>query len=377
MYYLCHGSRLEVDALSGILGSISIACWMVVFTPQIGENFRRGSAEGLSVIFIGIWLIGDVFNILGSILQGVLPTMIILAVYYTFADGLLLAQIFWYEGFSFKDKVNKPLPQDHNTLPTEWSSLLRHGSVSSADDVVRPATVHDSDRRTSFGSFRERLLSVDATHLSKAMPLVPERTTDEQQRPVPLHSAVHAVAWNLAIIVLVIIAGVLGWWLGNRGAHNPNEKPERGGGTLEFNALGQVFGYICALLYLVSRVPQLLLNYRRKSTQGISMLFFIVACIGNFTYAMSILVYHPICKHPTHCGPGEIGSLYGKYVAVNASWLLGSVGSLALDLGVFVQYFMYKDQVEEIEDDDDFGVEEAHEATVVSRGSHNRRPVLD
>jgi len=58
------------------LRSISIACWVVVFSPQIVENFRRGSADGLSLQFIIVWLAGDVFNILGAVLQGVLPTMV-------------------------------------------------------------------------------------------------------------------------------------------------------------------------------------------------------------------------------------------------------------------------------------------------------------
>jgi len=66
----------DIRALSGICGSISIACWVVVFSPQIVENFRRGSAEGLSIVFIVAWLVGDVFNILGAVLQGVLPTMV-------------------------------------------------------------------------------------------------------------------------------------------------------------------------------------------------------------------------------------------------------------------------------------------------------------
>jgi hypothetical protein len=68
--------KLDIEALSGICGSISIACWVVVFSPQIFENFRRSSAEGLSVVFIVIWLVGDIFNILGAVLQGVLPTMV-------------------------------------------------------------------------------------------------------------------------------------------------------------------------------------------------------------------------------------------------------------------------------------------------------------
>ena len=68
--------NLDITAVSGIAGSISIACWIVVFTPQIIENFRRQSADGLSLLFLVVWLAGDVFNILGAVLQDVLPTMV-------------------------------------------------------------------------------------------------------------------------------------------------------------------------------------------------------------------------------------------------------------------------------------------------------------
>ena len=77
-----------------------------MFSPQIVENWKRSSAEGLSVVFITIWLLGDFFNIFGAVLQGVLPTMIILAVYYTLADIVLLGQYFWYEGFRLTDRVS-------------------------------------------------------------------------------------------------------------------------------------------------------------------------------------------------------------------------------------------------------------------------------
>jgi uncharacterized protein with PQ loop repeat len=76
-----NGPQFSPETISGITGSISIVCWLVVFSPQIIENFRRRSGEGLSLSFLVIWLAGDVFNVLGAILQHVLPTMIILAVY--------------------------------------------------------------------------------------------------------------------------------------------------------------------------------------------------------------------------------------------------------------------------------------------------------
>lgn len=67
---------LSLFSLTPIDSSVSIACWVVVFSPQIIQNFQRGNADALSVQFIIVWLLGDVFNILGAVLQGVLPTMV-------------------------------------------------------------------------------------------------------------------------------------------------------------------------------------------------------------------------------------------------------------------------------------------------------------
>lgn len=75
MYPPSQSLNLDIEALSGICGSVSIACWIVVFSPQIAENFRT-RAEGLSVTFIVIWTLGDIFNALGGVIQGVLPTMV-------------------------------------------------------------------------------------------------------------------------------------------------------------------------------------------------------------------------------------------------------------------------------------------------------------
>ena len=47
--------------------------------------------------------------------------------------------------------------------------------------------------------------------------------------------------------------------------------------------------------------------------------------------------------------------MYGRYVAVNLSWIIGSFGTLLLDAGVFVQYFMYQKD----DDEDDLSAEEA------------------
>lgn len=77
---------------------MSIACWLVhsvsqyvrstdtsprivVYSPQIFENYQEQSGEGLSVFFVLIWLTGDLTNLFGALLAGLLPTIIILAAY--------------------------------------------------------------------------------------------------------------------------------------------------------------------------------------------------------------------------------------------------------------------------------------------------------
>lgn len=76
-----NGIQLSSETISGITGSISIICWLVVYSLQFIENYRLQSGEGLSLSFLVIWLAGDILNVAGVILQHVLPTMIILALY--------------------------------------------------------------------------------------------------------------------------------------------------------------------------------------------------------------------------------------------------------------------------------------------------------
>lgn len=52
-----------------------------MYSPQIFENYQEQSGEGLSVFFVLIWLTGDLTNLFGALLAGLLPTIIILAAY--------------------------------------------------------------------------------------------------------------------------------------------------------------------------------------------------------------------------------------------------------------------------------------------------------
>lgn len=349
----------------------------MVFSPQIIENFRRSSADGLSLIFIIVWLLGDVFNILGAVLQGVLPTMTILAVYYTLADIVLLGQCFYYRGFTLSDTPTKPaaVQPRADEEATENSPLLLSPDGTRSPARLTPGDA-DRPRKGSMSSFHSHFLAVDGTHLSPATPLLaPPRPTDapaaQALKPTP---GFQTFLFNLTALLLVCAAGIFGWWLSTSNSGTRQHRKHRSSPTVPrislafpstaeqqdsgiyFDFWGQTFGYLCAILYLGSRIPQLLLNYRRKSTEGVSMLFFLFACVGNLTYVMSIIAYEPGCAReqsiggsragPTYshgyCEEGEWSREYGRYVLVNASWLIGSAGTLLLDLAIFAQFWIYR-----------------------------------
>ncbi|KAH6624559.1 PQ loop repeat-domain-containing protein [Chaetomium sp. MPI-SDFR-AT-0129] len=387
--------NLDVEAISGICGSISIACWVVVFSPQIIENFRRRSAEGLSIQFVVVWLLGDVFNILGAVLQGVLPTMLILAIYYTIADIVLMAQCFYYRGFTLRDDVPTP------PAPISSSKAKRSGdgnghSVNGADERTAllngtgttngnsngaSHSTNGTHERAEQSPYYHSINEHDErrgswTHLSPAVPFVSGSTAEDEadtpssRRPTPRTTLAQAAAFNSFAILMVCAAGVAGWWLSRRYNGDNDHKKKHGEqqDPLEFNTLGQVFGWLCAVFYLGSRLPQLLLNWRRKSTEGVSVLFFLFACLGNLTYVLSILTYEPDCGrggkggHGAHgghgrlgkdgCQPGEAGQIFWQYLLVNLSWLAGSAGTLLLDMSIFVQFFVYSKGEEEEEDEE-------------------------
>ncbi|KAI5948984.1 RTC2 [Candida theae] len=289
---------LDKQAISGITGSISLACWIIVFAPQIYENFTRKSSEGLSLTFIILWLAGDVFNVLGAVMQGLLPTMIILAVYYTLADIVLLWQCLVYgNGEDNKEKVNPDFTHLSPATPINEDVL-----VSAYSHSQSPQIRDDTDSVRSGGK----------------------------------SSKLQTALVNTLMVSLVIISGIVGWYISyikdshrkhpGGGQHHPED--------LVFDPLAQTFGWLCAILYLGSRVPQIVLNYERKSCEGISFMFFLFACLGNLTYVISILSIDT--------------SLH--YLWVNSSWLAGSLGTLALDFTIFVQFFLYNGTEDELYD---------------------------
>lgn len=74
-----------------------------------------------------------------------------------------------------------------------------------------------------------------------------------------------------------------------------------------------------------ARLPQIYKNYSDKSCEGLSLLFFILSLLGNLTYGAGILCH----------------STEREYVVTNLPWLIGSLGTMAEDVIIFIQFRIY------------------------------------
>merc|ERR1711966_633394 len=56
------------------------------------------------------------------------------------------------------------------------------------------------------------------------------------------------------------------------------------------SSVGYGFGIFSGLFYVGSRIPQIVKNFKRKRTEGLSMMLFVQAVLGNLTYSLAVLM---------------------------------------------------------------------------------------
>ncbi|VDO28378.1 unnamed protein product [Haemonchus placei] len=86
----------ELKLLGFIIGIISLLLWLVPLFPQLLQNFKTKKCDGLSLVFLFFWLVGDTCNMLGAVLTNQTPIQKIIGVYYIFQDLVLWAQYGYY-----------------------------------------------------------------------------------------------------------------------------------------------------------------------------------------------------------------------------------------------------------------------------------------
>ncbi|XP_076907644.1 vacuolar histidine transporter YPQ3-like [Bidens hawaiensis] len=350
-YCLC----TKKDWISLILGMVSVISWGVAEVPQIITNYKEKSSEGLALGFLFTWILGDLLNVLGCLLEpATLPTQYYTAVLYLATTLVLAAQATYYGYFSHRtskrqlhkiESVDKNIKnsQEELTVPvlskftpiecihsSYFISLLWCSSARSLSRSHTP-TVSFFHSRTNANKYDEDTVQE---------PLLGERVSG-QSPPASETKTMLCVVFTVTMFLCTYNLklernsylnldsvkshnGVV-MQVGRRLLQVSGSLLEGNNGT-ESLGIGTYLGWGMAAIYMGGRLPQIFLNIRRGNVQGLNPLMFVFALIGNSTYVASILV----------------SSMEWSKIQPNLPWVVESSGCVMLDTFILIQFIYFR-----------------------------------
>ncbi|XXH02697.1 glycoside hydrolase 3 protein [Hypoxylon texense] len=272
------------EILSGIFGSISLTAWICLLLPQLITNYKAQSADGLSMVFLAVWLFGDIANLSGALVTGLAPTATALAGYFCISDIILITQSLYYN-------ITNARKARQRTRSTQ-------SEASEDEPLLQPR------RRSSSGlpgSHRRHSVHHSESNLEPIKRVITGEDDTPDSNPW-LH--------NTLSVAAIYVVGAAGWFISYKvGAW---DKPDVADDEPSTESPVAILGMIIK-------------NYREKSCDGLALLFFLLSLTGNLTYGLSVFSY----------------SQEPEYIVKAIPWLLGSLGTIVEDCIIFYQFRIY------------------------------------
>ncbi|KAI7729064.1 hypothetical protein M8C21_004331, partial [Ambrosia artemisiifolia] len=235
------------DEISFGLGIASLVCWGVAEIPQIITNFRTKSSHGVSLLFLLTWIAGDIFNLVGCLLEP--------ATLYTISTIILVLQSLYYDHFYTWFKSRKAYGYVDANTEVEEAKPLRPSTedeprvLNSRSRAIRsPSPRQDyffTSARSMAGSatppIRSYLWTPRSGPASTMVDDVDSSSEDESSDQIP------------------------------KPATQPKPIPRSEGGGSS-SVYGQWLGWMMAAIYMGGRIPQIVLNIKRGSVEGLNPL---------------------------------------------------------------------------------------------------------
>lgn len=312
-----------------ILGLLSNVCWLVAQGPQMWKNWRSGSVEGLSFVFLAEWLAGDITNLVGCLLTQQVQTQLFTAIYFCVIDSMMVGQHMYYnppwkKAAKSKGAINAMLlpilvvaavPLLYGMAPASWSE----GAPDGAAAVAVAVAGEGEGGLVGFDAALQPMHSAGRVLLGYH---------DNRDITMPSRSALSSTSHG-----------------GGGGGDDGSDEVFRSGNhtkpahkydpkwawSTQNGMIGYVLGWISGVLYFTSRIPQIRLNFKRKTCDGLNPVMFIMAVLGNLFYGFGVLME----------------SVEVVFIINHLPWLLGSIGTLVFDFTIIMQYLAYgtpKDQ---------------------------------
>ena len=370
------------DFVGFILGLCSLACWMVAQLPQLITNYRLQSAEALSPFFLAEWLLGDTCNLVGALLKGDQPeTVILTAQYFICMDCVLLLQYLYYTAASRRRERAYAMVaarrrrhhhhQQHHLQKQHHPHSHPHTNSDEIGGGAASTSAHDDSTQHVYIASMSSGVGAGITSCSRNV--VPGSSREREKRPRPGSSSstpvtATAVAATVMMGTVVFVHNSIHFSSSTRRQSHSTittttttlrtaiEPSQRSLSTLHLSSAsssslpppatpqstttssftaawkdktGSVLGYISCVLYLTSRLSQIYKNAQRHSAEGLASSMFLCAVAANSFYGISVL----------------LRSRSTEEMWSSLPWVVGSLGTVFLDVIILVQTSMMKSRL--------------------------------
>lgn len=340
--------------VSTALGNLTILAWLFAQLPQVYKNYQLQSAAGLSIIFLCEWFLGDLTNLIGGLLTKQALWQVVLASYYVTVDVILLCQYVWYSRSwsRGKTKVIECSPANDRSFGGTGGIIegvtLTNNDVSSEESDGGKTNLKTEPKRSDSPQSTPKKApgsTETCTFSEKDVFLFPREQTDPirqsrtqgPRRPFSMQGPLLLASMASLSMVSALPtspAPVFAPIYVSSASHQSTAQ-----------AVGRVLSWISTACYLLSRLPQIIKNAKRKSTSGLSPSLFIAAFCGNLCYSTSILT-NPLAwgsypPHGLHGWVGHKGSDQWTWIKLAIPFWLGAAGVLVMDGIIGLQFLIY------------------------------------
>eukprot|EP00808_Paulinella_micropora_P004401 g2852.t1 len=298
------------DIVGFAFGMTNIFIWLFAQAPQLYLNYVTGSVESLSALFLVIWLLGDLTNLVGCLLTKQAASNLWTAYYFLFMDCLLMSQYIYYSWV--RRRVDKHSEED----------VLAEALIHSDSDIRRAGLVQDLPPEDEVGSLPDSSGDFSVYSLPLLLILLPLSGGCLVAVSPSLSSVASSSSFSSFFSPASLRPGKV--LLEERLCNAASTKE---GWEV---VVGDVAAWVSGVLYFTARVPQIWTNYVRKSCQGLSFLMFASTTFANIFYGIGMVL-------PDNSTPLGGPELWRNQIP----YLLGSVGTIATSGTILVQFYTY------------------------------------
>jgi uncharacterized protein with PQ loop repeat len=254
--------------LSWIFGNISTFLWLFVFLPSFYKNYKLKNSTAVSFSLVFLWMIGDIFSVLSAEAKDLESVIIYIGIFHIVFDIIFLLQILYYR----KKNQNENTLEETNPFLEETNPFLEETNPF-LEEI-------NSENVNQFLSKKEIICILIFT--------------------------------SLFVIFKVILLSL---------PHNSNSS----------HLVADIIGWASTFIFMASRIPQIILNNKRKSVEGLSLVSFIIINFANWFFVASILIkLIDIDKEK-----------YTHFIINNLQWIIGGLATTLFDIVILIQFIVY------------------------------------